>query len=517
MAAAVVVAGSDASLEYPGRITWLVVLSCLMAATGGLLFGYDTGVTGGVTSMEAFLKKFFPEIYTRMAEEADTTSNYCQFDSLLLTSFTASIYLSGLVASFFAGRVTPAYGRRASIIIGGVAFLAGAAVGGAADNLLMLLSGRLLLGVGIGFTNQSVPLYLSEMAPPQYRGAFNYSFQFCVSFGSAAAFLINCATNTVAGDLGWRISLAAAAFPALILTIGAIFLSETPNNLIQRGADVGRAETLLRRIRGTDDVRAELDDLVAASRNTAAIKRPWKRIFKRKYRPQLVMSVAIPFFQQMTGINVITFYSPILFRTIGYGESASLVSTVMISVVGVTVMIVSSLIVDKFGRRIIFKIGGIAMFATQVSIGAVMAAKLGDHGELSRGYSAVLLVLIYVYVAGFGFSWGPLGWLVSSEIFPLEIRSAAQSISVAVNFFTSFLVGQTFLAMLCRMKAGTFFFYAAWVAVMTAFVWLFLPETKNIPIEKMEMVWKKHPIWKRVVCDGRDGKDDGEIEDPFLR
>ncbi|XP_051142679.1 hexose carrier protein HEX6-like [Andrographis paniculata] len=511
---------TDAAPRYHTRITCLVLLSCLMAATGGLLFGYDTGVTGGVTSMDAFLKKFFPTIYARMEEESDTTSNYCKFDSFLLTSFTASIYVSGFVASFVASRVTPMYGRKASILVGGIAFVAGAVLGGAAENMFMLLSGRLLLGVGIGFANQSVPLYLSEMAPPKYRGALNISFQVFVSFGCGVAFLINCATVTAAGDWGWRISLATATFPALILAVGAIFLPETPNSLIHRGRDIDEVETLLRKIRGADDVRAELSDLVAASRNAAAVKRPFKRILERRYRPHLVMSVAIPFFQQMTGINVITFYAPILFRTIGYGESAALVATVMISVIGTSMTALSCLIVDRLGRRTIFHIGGITMLVTQVAIGAIMAAELGDYGEPSRGSTTVILVLIYAYVASFGFSWGPLGWLVSSEIYPLEIRSAAQSISVGTNFFMSFVVGQTFLAMLCRLKAATFFFYGGWVAVMTVFVWQLLPETKNIPIEKMNAVWKKHSVWGRFVNDGgceESSEEDGRIEEPLLR
>ncbi|KAI4323731.1 hypothetical protein L6164_023314 [Bauhinia variegata] len=159
------------SRGYNGKITVFVILSCMMAGMGGVIFGYDIGISGGVTSMEPFLKRFFPNVYHKMKEDTDT-SNYCLFDSQLLTSFTSSLYVSGLIASFFASYVTANYGRKPSIIIGGAAFLAGSVVGGVAVNIYMLIIGRLLLGVGIGFANQAVPLYLSEMAPTRTIRAY---------------------------------------------------------------------------------------------------------------------------------------------------------------------------------------------------------------------------------------------------------------------------------------------------------------------------------------------------------
>ncbi|EYU20201.1 hypothetical protein ABFS82_06G049900 [Erythranthe guttata] len=484
---------------YNGRVTPFVVLSCMMAAMGGVIFGYDIGISGGVTSMEPFLKKFFPQVYTRMKDDKNI-SNYCKFDSELLTLFTSSLYLAGLVASFFASFVTGAYGRKPSIVAGGAAFLAGAALNGAAVSIYMLILGRVLLGVGVGFANQAFPLYLSEMAPAKYRGAFNNGFQLSVGIGALSANLINYGTEKIDGGFGWRISLAMAAVPASALTLGALFLPETPNSLIQLNNNHEKAKKMLQKIRGTENVEMELDDLIKASENSKIAKNPYGKIAGRNYRPQFVMSIAIPFFQQVTGINVIAFYAPILFRTIGFGESASLLSAVMTGVVGIATTFASMVIVDRFGRRFLLIIGGIVMFASQMIVGSVMAAELDDRGGgLSRGYADLVLVLIGVYVAGFGVSWGPLGWLIPSEIFPMEIRSAGQSISVAVNFLFTFLVGQTFLTMLCRLKSGIFFFFGGWVAVMTVFVYLLLPETKNIPIEQMEMVWREHWFWKKFV------------------
>ncbi|KAL0304080.1 UNVERIFIED_CONTAM: Hexose carrier protein HEX6 [Sesamum radiatum] len=215
MAVAAAISTTDGQ-HYNGKITRFVLLSSIVAATGGLIFGYDSGVTGGVISMEPFLRKFFPGVYRRMKEDVEI-SNYCKFDSQLLTFFTSSLYIAGLIASFFASSVTTVLGRRASILIGGAVFLTGAALGGAARDVYMLISGRILLGIGVGFTNQSVPLYLSEMAPPKYRGAFNIDFQFCIGGGVLSAYLIIYGTEKMGdGGRGWRISLAMAALPASI-------------------------------------------------------------------------------------------------------------------------------------------------------------------------------------------------------------------------------------------------------------------------------------------------------------
>ncbi|GAY62574.1 hypothetical protein CUMW_218890 [Citrus unshiu] len=489
--------GGDNNI-YNGKITAFVILSCMMAGMGGVIFGYDIGISGGVTSMEPFLEKFFPEVHRKMKEDTKI-SNYCKFDSQLLTSFTSSLYVAGLVASFVASSVTRAFGRKPSVLMGGAAFLAGSALGGAAVNVYMLIFGRLLLGVGVGFANQSVPLYLSEMAPARYRGAINNGFQFSIGIGALAANFINYGTEQIKGGWGWRVSLALAAVPASILTLGALFLPETPNSLIQRKSDHQKAKLMLQRVRGTNDVQAEFDDLLKASSTAKTINHPFKKIIQRKYRPQLVMATAIPFFQQVTGINVIAFYAPLLFRTIGLGVSASLLSSVFSGIVGAGSTLISMFIVDRLGRKKLFLIGGIQMFVSQVIIGGVMAVQLGDQGTVSKGYSIVVLILICVYVAGFGWSWGPLGWLVPSEIFQLEIRSAGQSITVAVSFVFTFIVAQTFLAMLCHFKAGIFFFFGGWVVVMTAFMQLLLPETKNVPIEQMDGVWREHWFWKKYV------------------
>ncbi|KQK04292.1 hypothetical protein BRADI_2g12840v3, partial [Brachypodium distachyon] len=504
---------SKSKQEYPGRLTPFVLMACLVAATGGMIFGYDIGISGGVTSMDPFLSRFFPSVYRKQQADSSSNSNqYCKFDSQVLTMFTSSLYLAALVASVCAASVTRVAGRKWSMFVGGVTFLAGCALNGAAQDVAMLILGRVLLGVGVGFANQSVHVYLSEMAPARMRGMLNNGFQLMITLGILAANLINYGTDKIAGGWGWRLSLALAAVPAGIITVGSFFLPDTPNSLLERGK-ADDAREMLRRVRGTDDVEEEYGDLSAASEASRAVKSPWRDILRRQYRPQLAMAVFIPLLQQLTGINVIMFYAPVLFKTLGFGGSASLMSAVITGVVNLAATLVSVFTVDRVGRRALFLQGGAQMFASLVAVGALVGAKLGWSGvaEIPAGYAAAVVAVMCVYVAGFAWSWGPLGWLVPSEVMPLEVRPAGQSITVAVNMLMTFAVAQAFLPMLCRLKFVLFFFFAAWVLVMTLFVALFVPETKGVPIEDMANVWKAHWYWRRFVTDVDDAQN-GDIE-----
>ncbi|KAF2322616.1 hypothetical protein GH714_023733 [Hevea brasiliensis] len=200
--------------NYEGGVTAFVVITCFVAAFGGLIFGYDIGI-------------------------------------------------SALVASFFASTVTRLFGRKKSMFFGGFVFLIGAILNGAAVNVSMLIIGRLLLGVGVGFANQSVPVYLSEMAPAKIRGALNIGFQMAITIGILAANLINYRTSKIEGGWGWRLSLALAAVPAIMIG-GSLFLPDTPNSILERGHPE-KAREMLKKIRGTNNVDEEFQDLFEAS------------------------------------------------------------------------------------------------------------------------------------------------------------------------------------------------------------------------------------------------------------
>ncbi|KAK3423583.1 hypothetical protein EUGRSUZ_F00322 [Eucalyptus grandis] len=481
-----------------GRITLSVVIACVVAATSGLIFGYDLGISGGVTTMVPFLKKFFPSVLRKAAQAK--TDLYCIYDSQVLTAFTSSLYLAGLPSSLLASRLAVAFGRRNMMLLGGCTFLAGAAINGGAANIAMLILGRILLGLGIGFTNQAAPLYLSEMAPPKWRGAFNTGFHFFLGTGVLCASCINFGTAKI--SWGWRLSLALAAAPATIMTLGTLLISDTPASLVERGK-LAQAKQALLKVRGHDtDIEPELSELIKSSEVAKVAKEePFVMIFERQYRPHLVMSIAIPLFQQLTGINIMTFYAPVLFQSVGFGSDSALAATILLGVVNLGSILVSMFVVDRCGRRFLLIQGGVQMFLCQVGAACVLAVTTGTSGteRIGKGYAILLLVLMCIYVAGFGWSWGPLCWLIPSEIFPMKIRPTGQSLSIAVLLTLTFVLSQTFLAMLCDFKYGIFLFFACWNAVMTIFVVLFLPETKGIPLDSMHVVWERHWYWRRFV------------------
>ncbi|KAD6454368.1 hypothetical protein E3N88_09074 [Mikania micrantha] len=315
-------------------LTNTVVAVCIIAGSSGLMYGYDTTVTGGVMMMKPFLEKFFPTVLAKMRREVKQ-DQYCLFDSHILAAFISSMFIAGLVSSLLAGRVTSVIGRRFSLIISGILFIMGNGFEVFAQNVAILIVGRLFVGFGIGFANQAAPVYITEMAPSKWRGALNTAFQFFVCVGAVIASLINLAANYSNNSNGWRLALGCASVPAMILTIGALFIPDTPSSLIQRGKNV--------------------EALAALTKLT-----------EPRYRPQLVLTVAIAGFQQLTGVGMVAFYAPVVLRTIGIGPEGSLFAALVIGVVHLTSVLMSTCMVDNIGRRLLFLQGGVQIIFAHV-------------------------------------------------------------------------------------------------------------------------------------------------------
>ncbi|KAF2311786.1 hypothetical protein GH714_026716 [Hevea brasiliensis] len=485
---------------YEHKITGYFIFACIVAALGGSLFGYDLGVSGGVTSMDDFLKDFFPKVYRRKQKHLHET-DYCKYDNQILTLFTSSLYFAALISTFGASHVTRNKGRKGSIIVGSISFFVGAVLNAAAVNISMLIIGRILLGVGIGFSNQAVPLYLSEMAPAKIRGAINQLFQLTTCLGILIATLINYGTEKI-HPWGWRLSLGLATIPATLMFVGGIFLPETPNSLVEQGK-LEEGKRVLEKVRGTKNIDAEFADLVDASNEARAIKHPFRNLLKRKNRPQLVIgAIGIPMFQQLTGNNSILFYAPVFFQSLGFGSGASLYSSVITSVALVVGALISMFYVDRFGRRAFFLEAGFEMFCYMVATGVTLALKFGQGVTLPKGIGIFLVIILCLFVLAYGRSWGPLGWLVPSELFPLETRSAGQSIVVCVNMIFTALIAQCFLVSLCHLRYGIFLLFAGLILIMSSFIFFLLPETKQVPIEEVYILFQNHWFWKRIVGDG---------------
>ncbi|XP_011048350.1 PREDICTED: sugar transport protein 14-like [Populus euphratica] len=485
---------------YEYKITGYFIFACIVAALGGSLFGYDLGVSGGVTSMDDFLVEFFPDVYRRKHAHLRET-DYCKYDDQVLTLFTSSLYFAALVSTFGASYVTRSRGRRASILVGAVSFFTGAIVNAFAKNIAMLIIGRCFLGAGIGFSNQAVPLYLSEMAPAKVRGAVNQLFQLTTCLGILVANFINYGTEKI-HPWGWRLSLGLATVPATIMFVGGIFLPETPNSLVEQG-ELEEARRVLEKVRGTTRVDAEFADLVDASNEARAIKHPFRNLLARKNRPQFIIgALAIPAFQQLTGMNSILFYAPVLFQSLGFSNDASLFSSVITNAALVVGALISMALVDKFGRRAFFLEAGTEMFFVMIAVTITLALKFGEGKPIPKGIGIFLVIAICLFVLAYGRSWGPLGWLVPSELFPLEMRSAGQSVVVCVNMIFTALIAQCFLISLCHLKYGIFLLFGGLIFIMSAFIFFLLPETKQVPIEEVYLLWQNHWFWKRIVGPG---------------
>ncbi|CAI0416343.1 unnamed protein product [Linum tenue] len=306
----------------------------------------------------------------------------------------------------------------------------------------------------------------------------NIGFQMMITIGILAANLVNYWTAKIESGNGWRISLGLAAVPALMITVGSLFLPDTPNSILERG-DAAKAKQMLQKIRGTDDVDAEFEDLVRASAAAKKIDRPMRRLLTE--------------------------------RTLGLGQSASLMSSLITGFFNVVATFVSIYVADRFGRRSLFLEGGIQMIICQVVVGGMIAGSFGTSGTGQLSTAAAVLVVVFVtgFVMAFAWSWGPMGWLVPTEICPLELRSAGQAMNAGVNMFFTFVIGQFFLSLLCNLKFGLFFLFAAFVVVMTGFIYFFLPETRNVPIEDMGEVFRRHWFWQKYAAVDDDDNNKG--------
>jgi len=209
-----------------------------------------------------------------------------------------------------------------------------------------------------------------------------------------------------------------------------------------------------------------------------------------------------------TGIFIIAFYGPVILQSVGgSGTNAALQAAIILGMVNIASILISTYTVDRCGRRKLFITGGLSMLVAQVGMGISLALTVGEAGQGQIGkFSALeMLLLMCLFGVGFGISWGPLVWVIQGEVFPMRVRPIGNSISVAINLATTFLLTQTFLQTLCVFRFGAFLFYACWIVVMTLFVVLFLPETKGVPLDSMvTSVWGKHWFWRRYTTNVND-------------
>jgi sugar porter (SP) family MFS transporter len=439
-----------------------VYLAASFAGLGGLLFGYDTGVISGA---ELFFKNDFT-----------------------LSTFALEVIVSGVLAgaavgALGGGRLADIFGRRLLLIVTAIIFAAGAVICAAATSPAMLIVGRIIVGLGIGLSSGTVPVYISEVSPADARGWTVSLFQLAITIGILLAYVVDYA---FAKSEAWRWMFGISLIPAAIFAIGMYFLPESPRWLVRHG-DPARARAILARIRGTSNVDGELKE-IEQSFAQSQHHGNWRDLLSPSLRPALTVGIGLAIFQQVTGINTVIYYAPLIIQSAGVSSaSGAILATAGIGAVNVLMTIVSMWLIDRIGRRPLLLTGIAGMVVTLGVLGWAFHSNVR-----SEALSWLAVTSMMVYVASFAISLGPIFWLLIAEIYPLQVRSSSEGLAATFNWGSNLLVSLTFLTLLQGIGAPkTFWLYGLCAIGAWIFSYSLVPETKGRTLEQIEQFWRK--------------------------
>ncbi|MGH3089587.1 MAG: sugar porter family MFS transporter [Rubrobacteraceae bacterium] len=433
-----------------------------ITATGGLLFGYDTGVISGAL---LFIRQDFAPL------------------SPLMEGVIVSFLLVGaVVGALTGGPIADRIGRRPTVLLAAVVFIVGALAVALTPNVVFLIFGRFILGVGVGLASLIVPLYIAEIAPPDTRGALVSLNQLMITIGILLSYVSGVALAPVEG---WRWMFALAVIPALILFIGMFFLPETPRWLFENG-QTAKARGVLRRVLGGDDEQVEIqvreiEEIRQQERQQS--RAGYKELLQPWLRPALIVGIGLAVFQQITGINTVIYYAPTILQGVGFSEGGAIAATAVgVGLVNVGFTILALIIIDRVGRRPLLIVGLIGMTVSLALLGIVFAT-----GGSSGAVGILATACLGLYIASFAISLGPVFWLMLSEIYPLRVRGTAMSVGALSNWGSNFAVALTFPILLATFGgAGSFWLFAVLGVVAWFFVFFMVPETKGRTLEEIE-------------------------------
>jgi sugar porter (SP) family MFS transporter len=434
-----------------------VVWTAAVAATGGLLFGYDTGVVSGAL---LFLQTSF--------------GNLTAFDKELVTSL---LLVGAVVGAIGSGRLSDRIGRRSVILVTAVVFVVGVLGAALSPALWVLVLARFVIGLAVGSVSMQVPLYISEVAPPAIRGALVSFNQLAITIGILVSFLVDYALSS-SGN--WRLMFGLAAIPAVALFVGMLSQAESPAWLVTHGR-IAEARKVLSRVRGrTHDIEGEIAEITSLSRRPAS----YRELLRPDVRKLVGFGVLLAVFQQVTGINTVIYYAPTLLHQVGLGNSASLLANVGIGLVNVGLTVVAIRLIDRVGRRILLLSGTVGMAVALFAVAATFAA---SGNTLGPAASVVAIVSLVIYTGSFAIGLGPVFWLLISEIYPVRIRGTAMSIATMANWGANFAVAVSFLTLLNAISnAGTFLLMGVLSLVAVAYFYKKVPETGGLPLGDLE-------------------------------
>lgn len=466
----------------------------LVATLGGLLFGYDTAVISGT------VQSIF-NIFVTPKGLTETVANS------LLGFCVASALIGCIIGGLMGGYLSNKFGRRNSLLIAAFLFFI-AAIGSAypelgfrsiqTDTIPTYLSNyipefvfyRIIGGIGVGLASMLSPMYIAEVAPAEIRGKLVSFNQFAIIFGQL---LVYCVNYFIAksGDhiwldiVGWRYMFLSLAIPAILFFALLFTVPESPRWLVLKEKN-SKAKNILTHILGPDRASHALQDIINSLNNQ--LNKKTNRLFKYGIGV-IVIGILLSAFQQLMGINVVLYYAPEVFKNLGANTDSALLQTIIVGIINLSFTTVAIFTVDKFGRKPLQFVGAIGM-----AMGMLM---LGTSFYLQMSPTIALISMLF-YIASFAISWGPVCWVLLSEIFPNSIRGKALSIAVAAQWIANYFVSWTFPMMdkntylVAQFNSGFAYWLYGIISVIAAiFIWKFVPETKGKTLEELEHFWVK--------------------------
>ena len=432
-----------------------VVAAAAVAALGGFLFGFDTGIISGAL---LFIKQEFG------------------LSAGLQQLVVGSLLLAAVVGALLGGPISDAWGRKRTLILAALVFGVGALVASFSPNLAVLVVARVLLGLAIGIASMIVPVYIAEIAPPRVRGALVSLQQFMITVGIMVSYLVSYAFS---GSGAWRWMLGVGMIPAAILFVGMLPLPESPRWLLAKDRRQD-ALSALHRIRHEEhNPEAELAEIEAVHKMQAGVS--YRDLFRPSVRPALIVGVGIAFINQMVGVNAVIYYAPTILKDAGFSSSAAILATTGVGILNMLVTLCALLLIDRVGRRPLLLIGISGVLLALIVLGA---AYLLPGGPSSAG--VLLVVGLLVYIASFAASLGIAIWLLNSEVYPLEVRGKGAAAGAFTHWILDFVIASTVLTLIATITpTGMFWFYGLFAILGIFFVLRRVPETKGKTLEEV--------------------------------
>ncbi|MDQ6740593.1 MAG: sugar porter family MFS transporter [Actinomycetota bacterium] len=431
-----------------------------VAALGGLLFGYDTGVISGALR---FIRNQFA------------------LSDIMEEIVVSAVLVGAVLGAVLGGALTDRFGRRSMIILAGVIFTLSAIGTALAPTVAWLIPARVVSGIAIGIASFISPMYIAELVPAKVRGSLVAVNMLAITTGIVAAYLVDYALS---GVQGWRYMFGLAAIPSIALVIGMWRLPDSPRWLISK-SNVAQAKLVLQRARTTADVSQEITDIQKSMQEQGEVG--VAGLLQPALRMPMIVGLGLAIFQQITGINTVIYYSPTIFGFAGISDAGpAILAGAGLTMVMWCLHVLAIFLLDRVGRRPLLLTG----VAGQI-IGLAILGAAFQFQQLAGFKGDVAIVGLIIYVACFAFGLGPIFWLLISEIYPLKIRGAAMSAVTVTNWGLNLVVAVTFLSLVAVLgHAGTFWLYGVIAVAAWVFFYRLVPETKGRTLEQIEAHWQ---------------------------